>query len=499
MELLTQIVGETRISAEHDAAGEVIRLCAYLPLALRIVAARITARPHTTLAELAAELAVEHDRLNVLDTDDPSASVRTVFSWSYCGLTDETARLFRLLALHPGPEVSVPAAAALVGLSPEQTCRQLSNLTKAHLIEQIGKNRYHFHDLLRCYAQELLTDNDMKNVDAAKDQSQAEHRVLAWYLHSADAADRILTPHRAYRAPLDPVPPGCVPQVFADNHEALHWSEIELTNLVEATRRASDTGQHDIAWKLPAVLWSLCYLGPHSTDWISLLELALPAVRQTGERSGEGWILYSLGLAHRDQRQLNQSIGYFQNAVALWRSIGYHWGEAAALHKLGDTYARQQQWDEAIDLLQQSLAISQELGERWGSGYVLKSLGDIYGKIHQYDNALRRLHEALPIFRDTHPDWRGMGGVLSSLGDIYRCQQRHNDAIEFYRQALAASREVGHRYAEAQTLHHLGETQCEAGQIDAACQSLHEALDIFEKIDGPRAEEIKNRLRSLEA
>jgi tetratricopeptide (TPR) repeat protein len=331
-------------------------------------------------------------------------------------------------------------------------------------------------------------------MDTAQNQCQAEHRVLAWYLHSADAADRVLTPHRAYRAPLDPVPPSCLPQVFTDRHEALRWSEAELVNLVAATRRASDTGKHDTAWKLPAVLWSVCYLGAHSTEWISLCEFALPAVRQTGERSGEGWILYSLGIAHRDNRQIDKSIGHFQNAVALWRSIGYRWGEAAALHKLGDTYARQQRWDEAINLLEQSLIISQELGERWGTGYVLKSLGDIYGKIYRHDDALRCLHEALPIFRDTHPDPRGVGGVLSSLGDVYRCQQRHDDAIEYYRQALAASREVGHRYAEAQTLHHLGETQ-----IDAACQSLHKALDIFEKLEDPRTEEIKNRLRSLGA
>jgi tetratricopeptide (TPR) repeat protein len=498
IELLRRIVGEGRIAAEHDSAAKVFRLCAGLPLALRIAAARITTRPHSTLTELAAELAVQHNRLNVLDTDDETASVRTVFSWSYRGLTDETARLFRLLALHPGPKVSTQATAALVGLSLEQARKQLHSLTKAHLVEEIGKDRYRFHDLLCCYAQELLTDKGTESEDAAQDQSQAERRVLAWYLHSADAADRFITPNRAYRAPLDSVPPGCLPQVFADHHEAIRWSEAELTNLLAATRRASDTGQYDTAWKLPAALWGLCYLGAHSTDWITLLDLALPAVRQTGERSGEAWTLHSLGLAHRDQRQLSQAINYFQNALALWRSIGHRSGEAAVLRKLGDAYARQEQWDEAIDLVRQSLAITQAIGEHWGSGYALSTLGEIYRNAGQFDNALCCLREALIIVRDTHHDWRGEGHVLSNLGDVYQCQQRHDDAIDHYLQALVASREAGHRYVEVQTLYHLGISYFEAGKFDAAYQSLHEAMTIFEKLGDPRAEEVRNRLRSLE-
>ena len=501
MELLRRTVGESRVAAEEDAAAGVIRLCAYLPLALRIAAARIATRPYNTLTELAVELECQHDRLNVLETrdvDDASGSVRTVFSWSYHGLTNENARMFRFLALHPGSEISTQVAGALVGLSSEQARKQLECLMTAHLVEEISKDRYRFHDLLRCYAQELLTSKGVLNKDAAQDQSLAEQRVLAWYLHSADAADRLLIPHRTYRVPLDPVPSNCLPQTFADSHDARRWSEVERTNFLAVTRRASNTGQYDIAWKLPAALWSLCFLGAHSTYWISLLDLALSAVRKTGDRSGEAWILYSLGIAYRDQRQFDWAIGHLQDALTLWHSVGYSWGQLAAQHKLGDTYARQKRWGEAIEYLRQSLAGTEAVGDRWGRGHVLNTLGHIYRNTGRYEDALQHLDEALTIFRYVRPDRRGEGGVLSNLGDVYRCLKRYDDAIEYYGQALAASREAGHRYAEAQTLYHLGESQRELGHTDSAYKSLSDALDMFDELSDPRAEEVRNQLRAFD-
>ena len=106
MQLLTARIGAGRAAAEPDAVAEIAALCARLPLALAIAAARAAARPGFPLAALAAELRDAAGRLDALDTGDPAASVRAVFSWSYQQLTDEAARMFRLLGLHPGPDIT---------------------------------------------------------------------------------------------------------------------------------------------------------------------------------------------------------------------------------------------------------------------------------------------------------------------------------------------------------------------------------------------------------
>ena len=152
--LLTARLGRDRAAAEPGAVDQVAALCACLPLALAVAAARAAGRPRLPLAALAAELADSAGRLEALDGDDPATSVRAVFSWSARQLDDESARMFRLLGLHPGPDISVPAAASLAGRARPQARRLLRELVRAHLIAEPVPGRYTFHDLLRSYAAE---------------------------------------------------------------------------------------------------------------------------------------------------------------------------------------------------------------------------------------------------------------------------------------------------------------------------------------------------------
>jgi DNA-binding SARP family transcriptional activator len=156
--LLRALLGDARVDAEPAAAAAIAARCAYLPLAVRIAAERAAHRPQMPLARLAAELAAEHDRLDALTAgEDPGTAVRSVLSWSYRGLPPAAARLFRLLGLHPGPDISVPAAAALAGTSTTDAARLLETLADIHLLEETAPGRYHLHDLLRAYAAERAT------------------------------------------------------------------------------------------------------------------------------------------------------------------------------------------------------------------------------------------------------------------------------------------------------------------------------------------------------
>ncbi|MBX6766862.1 MAG: hypothetical protein IRY90_06890 [Actinomadura rubrobrunea] len=168
--LLRRVLGDEQVDAEPEAALELADRCACLPLALRVAAERAAARPpFVSLADVAAELADERSRLDLLDADDERTAVRDVFSWSYAKsyakLAPETARAFRLLALHPGPEIGVRAAAALLGEPLDDTRRLLTALVRVHLLEECGRERYRYHDLLRIYAAERAREEAVEQLE----------------------------------------------------------------------------------------------------------------------------------------------------------------------------------------------------------------------------------------------------------------------------------------------------------------------------------------------
>jgi hypothetical protein len=152
--MLSARLGCQRAQADPVALAEIARLCACLPLALSVAAARAAARPGLPLAVLATELRAGRSRLDVLDSGDPTVSVRDVFSWSYQWLGDPARRLFRLLGAYPGHDITAAVAADLAGVSQAETDRSLAELTRAHLLAEHRPSRYAIHDLLRLYAAE---------------------------------------------------------------------------------------------------------------------------------------------------------------------------------------------------------------------------------------------------------------------------------------------------------------------------------------------------------
>jgi hypothetical protein len=219
--LLAARLGRARADAEPAAIAEIAGLCARLSLALGITASRAAARPGFSLSTLAAELRDARNRLEVLDAGDPAVSVRPVFAWSYQQLSPAAARMFRLLGLHPGPDISIPAAASLAGTGEPEARRRLAELTRAHLIIEHLPGRYALHDLLRAYATEQAHTTD--DEAAAR---EATGRVLDHYLHSARTAAVLI---ESTRDPITvPEPsPGVWPKHPADHQQALAWMRAE--------------------------------------------------------------------------------------------------------------------------------------------------------------------------------------------------------------------------------------------------------------------------------
>jgi hypothetical protein len=186
VDLLRTLTANYRADEDPDAFAELARLCARLPLALRIAAERAASRPRMPLADLIRDLHDESALWEALSADDEedADAVRTVFAWSYRALPEPAARLFRLLGLHPGPEFGTPIVATLARLSTVEARHLLDVLVGAHLIEQTGPDRYQFHDLLRAYAIDQVSHQE-----STKDRQMTNQRILTWYLHTAKTAE----------------------------------------------------------------------------------------------------------------------------------------------------------------------------------------------------------------------------------------------------------------------------------------------------------------------
>jgi hypothetical protein len=195
----------------------------------------------------------------------------SVFSWSYRAVTPDAARLFRLLALHPGPDLSVPAAAALAGLPPAGVRPLLEELARASLVVQHPAGRYSFHDLLCAYATDLT-----HQVDAGADRRTAVRQMLDHYLRSAYAADRLLYPARDPLT-LPPDPPGAAPERPSDEQAALAWFAAEHRVLLAAVRQAADAHFDDQAWQLAWTLVTFLNREGHCHELTTVGSTALAA------------------------------------------------------------------------------------------------------------------------------------------------------------------------------------------------------------------------------
>ena len=295
LKLFVKVVGEERAAAEPEATAELLDACAGLPLAIRICAARLVTRSGWTIRAMAGRLTDEHRRLDEMRAGD--LAVRASFEVSFTSLPPSTdkqgidpALAFRLLGLWQGPSISAAAAAALFGVPEYSAEDALEVLVDTHLLESVATDRYRFHDLLRVYAAERAEDDLL-----AAERDAAVTRLLTWYMRTADAAATAVLAaplqHRCSTPPA-PTPP---PLAFAGVDDALAWYDSERANLVAATRQAAASGLHEIAWRLPAPLFSMFNRRGNWADCIATHRIALDSARQAGNRQGEAWVLNNLG------------------------------------------------------------------------------------------------------------------------------------------------------------------------------------------------------------
>jgi tetratricopeptide (TPR) repeat protein len=492
-EFLAGRLGHGRIVAEPDAAADIVAHCSRLPLALAMVAARAATRPHFLLRTIAAELRGE-PWLDAFRGEDPDTDIRAVFSWSYRRLALPTARLFRLLGLHPGTDISVPAAASLTGC-PAVTARQrLEELVRASLLTEYRPGGYTLHDLLRAYAVDLTHSLDSDNAREA-----ALHRLLEHYERTAHTADQVLNPYHDYREPV--VLPGPRPEVASeevvDAERALTWFSAESPTLRRAIALAAGTGRDALAWNLAHSL-AIFLDRQGRKDELAATQLdALDAATRRSDSGGQAVSHLLLGRALMWMGRRDEAHPHLTRAAQLHEATGRELGLARSHVDLALLALQTGQFNHAKDQAERSVRLYEANGNEGGRAGALSTLGWCRAYLGDYHRALRDCRQALVLaqrigdVRSESWAWKGLGHSNQQLGD-------HQQAIECYRQASGLFRALADRFSEFDVRNRLGDCHFAAGHLAAAGAAWRLALELFVDIEHPEADKVRSKLENLD-
>jgi tetratricopeptide (TPR) repeat protein len=492
-ELLVTRLGKERATAEPWAVTELATLSARLPLALSVVVARAAAAPNLPLSSLAAELTELGGRLDALDAGDPAANVRTVLSLSYRHLPENSARMFRLLGLHPGPDISAAAAASLAGVPPAVARGALRDLTRASLLMEVATGRYAFHDLLRAYAAEQAT--------SAEGVANTTRRILDHYLHTARGAHQVLYPGRELIG-LDAPSDGVTPETFGGKASALAWLESEYQVLLKVTGLAARAGFDAHAWRLPVVLWTFHNVCGHWHDGTRLHRLALAAARRRCDRSGQARALRGLGSFAMSLGEFEEAHECLTAAQTVFSELGDDLGLARTDVIFSQTLEFQGRFAEALAVMDDALRLSETAPQDPNMALVRASAlnGSAWNSVQLGDLSQARafclqaieLCQAIGYSPGEAGTWDTLGVVLQRLGS-------HAEAVPCFLRAVTLDREMGNRYDLAMVLSHLGETYASTGDLRGAREAWDESLAILRELHHPSAARIRGRLAALAA
>jgi tetratricopeptide (TPR) repeat protein/transcriptional regulator with XRE-family HTH domain len=485
-ELLRQRLGHDRIDDQDEAVSDIISRCACLPLALALVTARAATHPRYALGDLADELRRAADTLDVIVSDEAASDLRTVFSWSYRSLTQEAARTFRLLGLHPGPDVSLDAVASLVGLAPAVARPLLGQMAGAGLVAEPVPGRFVMHDLLRAYAGELSA------LESPEQRRRATARVLDHYLGTAIGADRRMDPHRD-AIDIAPIGDGVALTPVPDRQTAQAWLDAEHQVLVRMVSAAADAGLDVHAWQLAWALVEYLDIQGYWNDIARTQRMALAAAGRLGNRDAEGRALRQLANADIQMGNLDLADQHLQQSLQLSAARQDDAGQANTHINLAVLRERQERFGDANAHALRALELYRRAGHRVGEGIALNSLGYGYALAGDLPRALRCCTEALAVNNEIDHR-KNKAHTFDSLGYIYAQLHDFDKSAGYYREALMLFREFGNRYNEADALINLGDVARDSGDGSAAKAAWRKAAAILDEIDHPRADQVRERL-----
>ncbi|MBB5775852.1 AfsR/SARP family transcriptional regulator [Nonomuraea jabiensis] len=532
LSLFASVAGAERVSAEHGAAMDVVAACGFLPLAVRIVAARLAARPSWTVASLVPRLADEQRRLDELRVGN--LAVEATFALGYGQLAPAQARAFRLLSLSKGPDISTGAAAAVLAVSQFEAESVLESLVDASLLEAPAPGRYRFHDLLKLFARRQLDKTERPEAKA-----QALHRLLGFYLASAQSAHSL-----AYEGSMIPANIVSISEglSFTSVDEAVAWLIAEGDSLFAAINQAAASAvaaeQLLPAGDLLVAMEPLLEAGTHTREFAQGTRAVLSAAQRIGDQGSElrsryvlgrvlfadnqlkaaeehfrvvhelstargekivtGEVLNALAVVVGRQRRHVEALELFDAAMRFYRANDVPAGEALVLSYSARDHLGLGRPADAIAAAEKGLALFTEIGSGAGTARARYHLGIVLSRVGRLTEAVHHHAECLAFFRASKQRvWEQR--VCSRLAETFIAAGRHPEAVRHAEQALVVSREIGHPYGEALSLTVLGKALRGLGSTTRSLDCLRQAFEIFSRLGAPEAGDLKALIEAIPA
>ncbi|MFC3505493.1 BTAD domain-containing putative transcriptional regulator [Micromonospora krabiensis] len=464
-------LGADAATVDPAAIDAIIASCGRLPLALAVVAARAAGLPRTPPAQIAAELADTPSNLDGFDGDDPQTGLRAVFSWSYRALSAPAARLYRLLPIHPGPDISIAAAAGLAGVELRTARTLIGELSRAHLVSEDLPGRYRTHDLLLAYARELGEENDSPTERAA-----AELRCLGFYRATCYQAHRRLLTSEDH--PMIEPGPGETPLRFADHGDAMRWFDAERQVLVALVGRAARQGRHTDAWQIALGMQHYFDRSGRWADWTTTGEVALEAARTGGDLVGQARMHRSLAGAAYFRGEQETAIGHLDRALELLARLGLHGELTRAGINRAMILQAQERHEDVVGALTAALGPARAAGDDKLLADVLVILGGSNAALGRAEEAMRCGEQAMALSRAAR--YRlGVAEAWEVLGRVHAVRGESGRTIDCWRAAASAYQEASASAPAAEVLALLGDALATAGDQDAAVRAWQEALALI--------------------
>ncbi|GAA1257388.1 transcriptional regulator AfsR [Sphaerisporangium rubeum] len=527
--LFSAVAGPERIAVERAAAMDVVAVCGFLPLAVRIVAARLAARPAWTVASLVPRLADERRRLDEMRIGH--LAVDATFALGYGHLDPGQARAFRLLSLPNGPDISLLAAAGVLTLSPMETEDMLESLVDVSLLEAPAPGRYRFHDLLKLFAR--------RQAEATEDPAAgalALRRLLGFYLASAQAAHRLAYEGSVIADHLVAVPG--TGRGFSGAAEAIAWLTVEAETLFAAIGQTAESGATPEellpAADLLLAMEPLLESGAYVREFVARTGAVLSAAERVGDRASElrcryvlgrvmfggnrlagaaeqfqaalelatvtgdrivtGELLNGLAVVSGRARRHEEALTWFDAALRAYKEIGAAAGEALVASYSARDHLALGHPEAAIAAAERGLAIFTELGSGAGMARARYHLGIVLTRVGRLTEAVVHHAECLDFFRaGGQKVWEQR--VCCRLAETFIAAERFRDAVRHAEQALTLSREIGHPYGEALSLTVLGRALAGTGSVRRSGDCLRRALEIFTRLGSPEAADLRALLK----
>ncbi|SEO58009.1 helix-turn-helix domain-containing protein [Actinacidiphila rubida] len=493
VELLRRIMGAERADAEAEAVARVAELCARLPLALRVAGNWLAVRSAWSVDHLVRRLADEERRLGALAAGD--VRVEAAFELSYRQLTDQAARMLRLLSLVPGPDMTAAYGAALTATDLFEAEDVMEELVEAGLLQTTHAERYHLHDLLRLFARTRLAQEETPD-----EREAAEERLGTWLLDTAILAGRWFNP-------VDGAPPS--PQqglvALGTVEQARTWLESEAPAWFTALRTAAARGEHvRVVETVQAMqtFYDLCIYWGH---WAEVFRLSSQAAAALDDPGLQAFHLNQYSSLLTIEHRYREAVERAEEAMECARRAQDLSQQAWALLFMSWPHLQHGQIHERYDKVRAAVDLFEAGGDHEGWLHAMISLRVSLRDLGRAEEA-RAQYERIIAFLDA-PDCPLSGysadfpraRVVSGLGRDLAAVGRWSEAVEHYRSGLFQMQRIGVPHLEAEILMELAKALIELGETAEARTCLHQALAFGDAADSNHLKTTQGLLDSLPA